>query len=73
MDDTDKHHIDGAPAKAANKGGKAAGTGHEPGARPQWADSLRTMYDKVVDEPIPDSFKDLLAKLDEPAKRGDGT
>ncbi len=32
---------------------------------PGWADGLRKLYDSVVDEPIPDSFKDLLAKLDE--------
>ena len=42
--------------------------GNEPMSKPQWADSLRNMYDSVVDEPIPDSFKDLLAKLDEPEK-----
>ncbi|WP_370177657.1 NepR family anti-sigma factor [Alteriqipengyuania sp.] len=35
-------------------------------SKPQWADSLRNLYDSVVDEPIPDSFKDLLAQLDEP-------
>ena len=35
-------------------------------SKPQWADSLRSLYDSVVDEPIPDSFKDLLAQLDEP-------
>lgn len=32
---------------------------------PEWADGLRSLYDSVVDEPLPDSFKDLLAKLDE--------
>ncbi len=31
---------------------------------PQWANGLRRLYDSVVDEPLPDSFKDLLAKLD---------
>ncbi|GAB5349183.1 NepR family anti-sigma factor [Alteriqipengyuania sp. 357] len=39
--------------------------------KPEWADSLRNMYESVVDEPIPDSFKDLLSKLDEPGKGGD--
>ncbi|WP_341712090.1 NepR family anti-sigma factor [Erythrobacter sp.] len=33
-------------------------------AKPGWADGLRQLYDSVVDEPLPDSFKDLLAKLD---------
>lgn len=36
--------------------------------RPDWADGLRQLYDSVVDEPMPDSFKDLLARLDKPAK-----
>ena len=35
--------------------------------RPEWADGLRQLYDSVVDEPLPDTFKDLLSKLDEPA------
>ena len=30
----------------------------------EWADSLRQLYDSVVEEELPDSFKDLLAKLD---------
>lgn len=33
-------------------------------AKPEWADGLRQFYDSVVDEPLPDTFKDLLAKLD---------
>ncbi|MEM7703194.1 MAG: NepR family anti-sigma factor [Pseudomonadota bacterium] len=32
---------------------------------PDWADGLRQLYDSVVDEPLPDAFKDLLDKLDE--------
>jgi len=32
---------------------------------PGWADGLRQLYDSVVDEPLPDSFKDLLSKLDD--------
>lgn len=32
--------------------------------RPEWASGLKQLYDSVVDEPIPDSFKDLLSKLD---------
>ena len=31
---------------------------------PGWTDSLKQLYDSVVDEPIPDSFKDLLSQLD---------
>ncbi|MEL7690550.1 NepR family anti-sigma factor [Citromicrobium bathyomarinum] len=40
----------------------------DPMSQPQWADSLRSLYDSVVDEPIPDTFKDLLAQFDEPKK-----
>ncbi len=32
---------------------------------PEWASGLKKLYDSVVDEPLPDSFKDLLSKLDE--------
>ena len=42
----------GAPA--ANRDGKD----------PEWANGLRKLYDSVVDEPLPDSFKDLLEQLD---------
>ena len=31
---------------------------------PGWASGLRQLYDSVVDEPLPDAFTDLLAKLD---------
>lgn len=34
------------------------------GGEPGWAKGLRKLYDSVVDEPLPDSFKDLLKKLD---------
>jgi len=33
---------------------------HSPG----WASGLRQLYDSVAHEPLPDSLKDLLAKLD---------
>ena len=31
---------------------------------PEWAAGLKRLYDAVVEEPLPDSFKDLLSKLD---------
>ena len=43
-------------------------SGNETG-KPEWADGLRQLYDSVVDEPLPDSFKDLLDKLDDPDKK----
>jgi hypothetical protein len=44
-------------------GGKpAAGDVAQP---PDWATGLRRLYDSVVEEPLPDSFKDLLSRLDD--------
>ena len=31
---------------------------------PAWAQDLRQLYDAVVEEPLPDSFLDLLSQLD---------
>ena len=48
------------PAHAsADKAGHGRG-----GARPEWANGLRQLYDAVIEEPLPDSFKDLLSQLD---------
>jgi hypothetical protein len=33
-------------------------------AQPGWAKGLRKLYNSVVDEPLPESFDDLLKKLD---------
>lgn len=35
------------------------------GELPGWTSGLRQLYDQVVDEDLPDSFHDLLARLDE--------
>ena len=40
------------------------------GPKPEWADGLRKLYDEIVDEPLPDSFKDLLSRLDDPIEGG---
>ena len=32
---------------------------------PDWASGLKQLYDSVIEEPIPDAFKDLLSKLDD--------
>jgi hypothetical protein len=37
-------------------------------AEPEWADGLKQIYDSVLDEPLPDSFNELLAKLDDPSE-----
>ena len=40
--------------------------------RPDWADGLRQLYDAVVDEPLPDTLKDLLDRLDESGSTDEG-
>ncbi len=50
-------------------GGKKDETGKTPksGAKardPEWAAGLKRLYDSVVEEPLPDSFAELLKKLD---------
>jgi hypothetical protein len=32
---------------------------------PEWASGLKQLYDSVVEEPLPDAFKDLLSRLDD--------
>ena len=32
---------------------------------PEWASGLKQLYDSVIEEPIPDAFKDLLSKFDD--------
>ncbi|MEL7730238.1 NepR family anti-sigma factor [Citromicrobium bathyomarinum] len=58
MDEKDNQKADAAPKQGARADKNDVDS-------PQWTDSLRSMYDSVVDEPIPDSFKDLLAQLDD--------
>ena len=42
-----------------------ASTGTPRERAPEWADGLKQLYDSVVEEDLPDSFRDLLARLDE--------
>ena len=39
---------------------KAGGKPREP----EWAAGLKRLYESVVEEPIPEAFKELLSKLD---------
>ena len=41
---------------------QGATTTNEP---PEWAAGLKRLYDSVVEEPLPDAFKDLLSRLDD--------
>lgn len=38
---------------------------------PAWAQGLKQLYDSVLDEPLPDSFKDLLDAFDDREESGD--
>lgn len=33
--------------------------------QPEWASGLKRLYNSVLEEPLPDSFADLIAKLDD--------
>lgn len=52
----------------ASKPMRPAGPKDGKRARPEWADGLRQLYDSVLNEPLPDSFADLISKLDESGK-----
>jgi len=54
-------------SKPSKPSGSASGKAAPKAAKPEWTNGLRQLYDSVVDEPLPDSFKDLLAKLDDPS------
>ena len=56
------------PDRKSKEPGKERGEAHKrPEPKPEWADGLQKLYKSVVDEPLPDSFKDLLSKLDDKA------
>jgi hypothetical protein len=59
---------------ASNHSQGASGSGGDGTGRtraPEWADGLKQLYDSVVEEALPDSFKDLLDRLDSlPPARG---
>lgn len=38
--------------------------GRQNSGKQDWANGLRKLYDGVVSEPLPDSFEDLLKRLD---------
>lgn len=45
-------------------GGNGGGDDSARRRPPEWADGLKQLYDSVVEEALPDSFKDLLDQLD---------
>lgn len=44
--------------------GKSSPGGGKPRNEPGWASGLKQLYDSVVDEDLPDAFRDLLTQLD---------
>lgn len=61
-------------ASNQRQGGNAQGGGGNTRQRPpEWADGLKQLYDSVVEEDLPDAFRDLLDRLDSiPSQRGEG-
>jgi hypothetical protein len=60
---------DGQFGSAGSKAGSANGDARR--RTPEWADGLKQLYDSVVEETLPDSFKDLIDRLDAiPPARG---
>ncbi|MXP25963.1 hypothetical protein GRI39_07895 [Altererythrobacter indicus] len=51
------------------KSSPAAKTAAKDNREPEWTSGLKQLYDSVVNEPLPDSFMDLLAKLDDGDKK----
>jgi hypothetical protein len=54
--DQSRDKLHGSGGKQASRSGPSA---------PDWAGGLRQLYDSVVEEPIPDTFKHLLDRLDD--------
>ena len=46
----------------------SSASSHSRATTPNWSKGLRQLYDSVVDEPLPDSFSELLSKLDSGSK-----
>ena len=61
---SDKKSVTDKKAETGVKAGDPAGSSSAEDS-PEWADGLKQLYDSVVEEPLPDSFMDLLSKLDD--------
>jgi hypothetical protein len=57
-----------AGADRKTKPAKGDKMNSKPKRGPEWASGLKQLYDSVVDEPLPDAFKDLLSRLDDAKK-----
>lgn len=52
---------------SSNKPPANGGASKEAMRSPDWAGGLKQLYNSVVEEPLPDAFKDLLDRLDDGA------
>lgn len=48
----------------SGKEGRQAPSADDKPRDAEWTKGLKRLYDSVVDEPLPDAFRDLLSKLD---------
>jgi hypothetical protein len=55
------------PPPLMDGGISASDDAASPARKPAWAKDLRTLYNAVVEEPLPDSFLDLIARFDDDA------
>jgi hypothetical protein len=64
-----KDEIKSGMASNQEQGGSGhGGSGSSNAAQrrsPEWADGLKQLYDSVVEEDLPDNFRDLLDRLDQ--------
>jgi hypothetical protein len=64
----DEKRLGGEPGENTPAGSNPK-TGEQ---RPDWSDGLRQLYNSVVEEDIPDTFKDLLSQLGDDEGSGKG-
>ena len=57
------------PDQGSNRNSKSSGAGQPPA----WSDGLKQLYNSVVDEPLPDAFKDLLDQFDDAEDAGNAS
>ncbi len=50
---------------SGHSGGTSRGSNAAQRREPEWADGLKQLYDSVVEEDLPDNFRDLLDRLDQ--------
>jgi hypothetical protein len=60
----EKKAAKGTPASKTMSPGHQSTQSHQRAQQPEWAKGLQRLYNSVVEEPLPDSFADLIAKLD---------